>query len=847
MAVFCYDNHIFMAEFKRKLLLIDGHALFHRAFHGLPAMSNKDGFPTGAIFGFFSMLFKAFVDIKPTHALVTFDLPGPTFRDKMSADYKATRKPTPDELTVQLPKLKEILAALDIPIYEKPGFEADDLLGIIAHKTPKDVLNIIVTGDLDLLQLIDNHTQVYRFKTGFSDIQIFDTDKMVEIYGLHPSQWVDYKAIRGDTSDNIPGVPGIGEKGALELIRTFGSLDGVYEAAEKRSKKIKAGTLQKLIDGKAKAYLSHKLARIDQKNNLEFDFEKTALGDYDQTRVINLLQGLGIKALIPRLPKVSKGAQSELLAPPKESIPLLRNAEKLSRQKQVALMIREENLLIGWSAQDVFMIPLSKIPELKNILEDEKVTKIGFDLKNIYQTLKKSGIELQPLSFDVLISSYLVNQGQRSYDLEQFSKIFETKSELDKEMSKKKLTKIFEEIEMPLMQVLISMEERGAKLDLPWLSDLSKKLSKRIDQLIKQIHKLAGEEFNISSPKQLQVILFEKLRIPTENLKKNKKSGGLSTAAGELEKLRGLHPVVDLLFEYRELTKLKSTYIDALPLLADKNGRVHTTYSQTISATGRLSSINPNLQNIPIRTDLGNEVRKAFIADKGNVLLSLDYSQIELRIAASLSEDPEMMKIFRSGGDFHTATAARIFNVEESKVTPNQRRDAKTINFSVLYGVSAFGLSSRSEMSRAEASEHIKSYFTVFNKLKKYIDDTIELTRRQGFITNPLGRIRYFPEIMSSNFAARGGAERAAFNMPLQSLAADIIKMAMIEIHKKHPDAQMLLSVHDELVFEVEKNKAEQQANYIKNIMETVYKLKVPIEVHAKVGDNWSEMEKLKI
>ena len=768
-------------EFKKKLLLIDGHALFHRAYHAIPNMNAPDGFPTGAIFGFLSMLFKALADLKPTHILVTFDMKGGTYRDKLSADYKATRKAPDQEMTVQLPKLKEILTALDIPIYEKEGYEADDLLGIIAHKTPKDVLNIIVTGDLDLLQLIDNHTQVYRFKTGFSDIQIFDTDKMVEIYGLHPSQWVDYKAIRGDTSDNIPGVPGIGEKGASELIKQFGSLDGVYEAAEVRSKKIKSGTLQKLLEGKPKAYLSYKLAHIDQKNQLDFDFEKTALGDYDQTNVIQILHQLGIKALDARLPKVSKGAQSELLtAPP---------------------VVGKPNTIIK-SAEEA------------------------------------------------LLAAYLLNPGQRNYEIPDWA-------DLAKQLSagggsatgekEKKLLKIYQEIELPLMQVLAKMKERGIKLDLDWLADLSKKLGKRINQLIKEIHKLAGTEFNVSSPKQLSEILFEKLRIPTQNLKKNKKSGGISTAAGELEKMRGLHPIVDLIFEYRELTKLKSTYVDALPLLVAKDGRIHTTYSQTIAATGRLSSINPNLQNIPIRTDLGNEVRKAFIAEKGKVLLSLDYSQIELRIAASLSNDEEMLKIFKSGGDFHKATAARIFNVEESKVSPNQRRDAKTINFSVLYGVSAFGLSERSDMSRAEAGEHIKKYYEAFPKLREFIDQMIAQAHKKGSITNPLGRIRYFPEINTPNFAVRSAAERQAVNMPIQSLAADIIKMSMIEIEKKYPEFRMLLSVHDELVFEVDKNKAEDYAQKIKDIMESVYKLKVPVVVEAKAGVNWAEMEKLQV
>src|SRR3989344_5688846 len=441
-------------EFKKKLLLIDGHALFYRAFHAIPNMTAPDGFPTGAIFGFLSMLFKSLVDIKPTHALVTFDMPGKTFRDDMAADYKATRKPMPDELSMQTPKLKEILNALDIPIYEKAGYEADDLLGIISHKTSKDVLNMIVTGDLDLLQLIDNHTHVYRFKIGFSDI------------------------------------------------KTFGSLDGVYEAVDANSAKIKPGTLKKLQDGKAKAYLSQKLAHIDQKAELslsakggsasggDFDFEKCIMGDYDQGEVLKLLHALGVRALDARLP----GGLKEGIK---------------NRESGIKIRKTEPNALIKNDAQ-------------------------------------------------ALLAAYLLNPGQREYEASDWQ-------DLAAQLHKTKLVKIFQEIEIPLMEVLAKMQRRGIKVDLKWLKDLSVQLDKRIKQLTKEIHKLAGGDFNIASPKQLREILFEKLRISTENLKKNKKSGGISTAAGELEKMRGLHPIIDLIFEYRELTKLKSTYVDALP------------------------------------------------------------------------------------------------------------------------------------------------------------------------------------------------------------------------------------------------------------------------------------------
>lgn len=790
-----------MKDFKEKLLLIDGHALLHRAYHAIPGMTSPSGFPTGAIYGFLSMFFKALSDIKPTHALVVFDVPGPTFRDKIATDYKAHRKPADKEMVDQLPKVKEILQALNIPVFEKEGFEADDLLGIIADKTPKDMLNIIVTGDLDLLQLIDNHTQVYRFKVGFSDIQIFDMDKMIQVYGLNPSQWVDYKAIRGDTSDNIPGVPGIGEKGALELIKTFGSLEEVYEAVNKSDKRIKPGALKKLIAGKDKAILSQKLAHINQKHPIEFDLADCQMGDYNQRKVLEIFKELGIKALINRLPKT------------------------------------HETQIINHEPEKK---DLAKLPKQKNtIIQDEK---------------------------QALIAAYLLNPGRREYDISDKG----SWANLEHELSEKKLLEIFQNIEIPLMDVLKKMEDRGIKLDLAWLEKLSQQMAQRINELTVDIYKLAGLEFNIASPLQLREVLFEKLQIPTDNLRKTSKTKAYSTDAQTLEKLRGLHPIIDMIFEYREIAKLKSTYVDALPkLVSQTDGRLHTSYNQTVAATGRLSSSEPNLQNIPIRTDLGNQVRKAFIAEKGKTLLSLDYSQIELRIAASLSGDKEMINIFENGGDFHSATASKIFGVAPEKVTPAQRRDAKTINFSVLYGVSSFGLSERSNMSRFEAQEFIKKYYQIFKGLKQYLDDTIEFAHKNGYTINPLNRIRYYPEIHTPNLSVRNAAERAAINMPMQSLAADILKMAMVRVdgflqnpstsnylspgegraahsaeRGQNPECQMLLTVHDELLFEVDPKLCEKYAKDIKDIMENVYKLNVPIVVEAKSGLNWLEMEK---
>ncbi len=903
-----------MTEFKQKLLMIDGHALTFRAFHALPNLSNHEGFPTGAIFGFFSMFLKSIEDIKPTHAVATFDLSGPTFRHKMSGDYKAHRKPVPDEINLQVPKIIEILKAMDVPVFTKPGYEADDLLGIMSRLSPVKVLNIIATGDKDLYQLINDNTVVYRFKGfgGFSETDLYDEKKFVAEYGITPSQWVDYKGLRGDPSDNIPGVRGIGEKTGLELIQKFGSIEKLYVEVEKNNPNIKPAVLKKLQDGKAYADLSKRLAFIDTKDGLDFDFEKTRIGDYDQEKVISLFQHYAIKSLIPKLPKISKQAQKAVEEKTVERDFVLVDTEKkldelvkqIQKQKVIAIDTEKTfgplvdativGLSIAFEQNKAYYLPLALnkevgyLKKIRGVLEDNNIEKIGHDLKTDSLLLKKYGIELHPLSFDTKIAAYLVNPGQRNYDQETlgftelglrkkvldayegkpkdkipFEKLnlaeqlnyscedvdvtFKLKAKLEKELKNKELWNIFDRIEMPLIKVLMRMEEQGVLLDTAWLKKLSSEAATEISRLEKKIHKLAGQEFNISSPIQLREILFDKLNIPTVELKKRGKSGELSTAATELEKLRGLHPIIDLIFDYRELTKLKSTYLDALPeLVSAIDKRIHTSYGQTVAATGRLSSTDPNLQNIPVRTELGRQVRKAFVTDKGFVLASLDYSQIELRIAASLSGDPEMTKIFKSGKDFHAATAARIFNVMESAVTFEQRRDAKTINFSVLYGVSAFGLSERSDMGRSEAGEFIKRYYQVFGKLKKYIDSTIEKVREKGFSINALGRQRQFPDIQASNFAVRSAAERAAFNMPIQSLAADILKMAMIEIGNKvvGDDCRMVLTVHDELVFEIKKGKESEYIPKIKKIMETIYELKVPIVVETKVGPNWLDMEK---
>ncbi|MGE5392375.1 MAG: DNA polymerase I [Candidatus Saccharibacteria bacterium] len=901
-------------QFKQKILLVDGHALFHRAYHALPGLSNKDGFPTGAIYGFLSILFKAFSDLKPTHALVAFDLPGQTFRHKMSGDYKANRKPMESDLVVQLPKLQEVLTALKLPIYQKEGYEADDLIGIITRKTPKDILNIILTGDMDFLQVVNGNTEVYRLKTGISEMIIFDEDRIKQDYGITADQWLDYKALRGDASDNIPGVKGIGEKTALGLVAEFGSVKRIYEEAESHPEKFKPAVLNKLKEGRHYAFLSYDLAKIDCENGLEFDLEATKLEAFESEEVVKLFQELGMRSLLSRLPRPAgkaerKPEQSDerQVAQEPEKPQIVVDSEKemgklvdeLSKSAGFALTALTDQSsplsanLLGLSIASggrLYYLPVKgkqSLAPLKEILENEKIEKYGYNQKSDLVLFKRYGVEVRGIRFDVMVAGYLLNPGLRSYDLEalMFSEfgvhkqglaellgkgrdkrtvsdlepealrklacenadsVLRLAGKLKEQIREQGIEDVLTKIEMPLIPVLAAMEERGVLLDSAYLRELSQEGDKQIRKLEKEIHKQAGQEFNISSPIQLRDILFERLKIPTDPLRRRGKTGELSTAAGELEKLREYHPIIDLIFQYRELTKLKSTYLDALPELVREDRRLHTSFNQTIAATGRLSSSDPNLQNIPIRTDLGNRVRKAFVADKGFELVSLDYSQIELRIAASMSGDPEMIKIFKNGGDFHAATAARIFNVPQDQVTGQQRRVAKTINFSILYGVSAFGLSERTEMARAEAGDFIKRYYQVFMRLKEFIDEMIAEAHKNGLMRNPLGRIRYFPDIHSSNYAVRSAAERAAVNMPLQSLAADIMKLSMIEIDRSDfgPGCRLLLSVHDELVFEIRKGE-EACVPKIKEIMENSYKLKVPVVAEAKIGPNWLDMKKV--
>ncbi len=918
-----------------RYMLIDGNALVHRGYHAIPALTTKDGEHTNAVYGFTMILLRAIKELKPTHIACSFDLAGPTFRDEMYAEYKATRVKGDDELYAQFPRIKEIVRALNIPIFEISGYEADDVLGtlathICAQHPEGDCDVMIATGDLDSLQLVNECVKIYTLRKGLTDTAVYDIAAVEARYGLKPKQMIDYKALRGDPSDNIKGVKGIGEKTAEQLIKDFESVDNLYKKLKLGDigDKIKPRVLKLLVDGEDAARQSYDLSKIVCDVPLEIDIKPYEFKQVHLGKVIKLFQALEFKSLVGSLPKnyigavdaaveridtIDDGAFAGIPDQPsdigKQKYVLIDTAEKLgellpelSRQDIIAIDTETDQLYpvdanvigtsISFKTGEAYYITrevLDSSKELKGIIESDKIGKIGHNLKYDFLTFGNADIKLHPLSFDTMIASYVLNAGTHQHGLDslvfnQFGYQMQSIEELigkgrnqismaevdvekvswyaaeDADMALRlkavfeplikelKLEQIFYDIEMPLIEVLACMERFGVKLDIGLLEELSERAQMEIKQLEIDIYELAGEEFNIGSPKQLQEILFTKMALTSG--KRNKT--GLSTAAGVLEGLVGEHPIIEKILSYRELTKLQSTYLHALPALVNtRTGRVHTSYNQTVAATGRLSSTDPNLQNIPIRgKGLGSEIRKAFIAEKGYKLLSVDYSQMELRIIAHLSQDQNMMDVFTNRQDIHTNTAAAIFDVLPGEVTDDQRRDAKTINFGILYGLSSFGLASRiGAVSRTDAKEFIDKYFEEYPDVQAYIENIKAEVHEKGFIRHELGRIRKFPEIKSSQFFVRAGAERAAINFPIQGLQADVLKIAMLNIHKeiknKPEQIKMLMQVHDELVFEVKEDEVDKWVKRIKTWMQEAVQLSVPVVAEAKVGDNWGEMEKV--
>ena len=912
---------------KPLLVLVDGSAVFYRGYYALPpTMTNREGQPTNAIYGFTTIFLKMLADLKPKYVVVAWDKGNDTFRKQMYPEYKGTRKATPEDLIAQIPGLKELVAALHLPLLELDEFEADDIIGTLACQAEKrgDLRTIVVTGDLDELQLVDENT-VVRIARTTGDVMDYDIAAVKDRYGVTPKQFIDVKALKGDTSDNIPGVPGIGEKGAMGLIAKYGSLDGVYDHVDEQS----AGLAKKLTEGKELAYLSQKLSTIVLDVPVELDLGAAEVGQYDLEKVTEFFHRMDFRSLLTKLPaelKVSAAPSYDAAQTlfgddnqaPKPERSHLKDVTytaittekaldeliiELEKQPVIAFDTETDSLdttsvnLVGislaWQTGKAFYIPVGHTEgtqltceyvtnKLKPLFENEQIGKVGHNVKYDYEVLRRYNIAPRPVAMDTMVAAFLLNSLGRSQSLDDLaynelgvqmipiseliglgkSQITFDKTliedattyaaedadmawrlyeKLQPRLVESGLDKLATSMEWPLIPILGEMEIAGIELDVAFLKEFAKKIDKSVGELREDIYEQAGEEFNLGSPAQLGQILYGRLGLSTAGLKKGKT--GFSTAAAELEKLKDVHPIIDYIMQFRELDKLKNTYVDALPLMVKADGRVHTSFNQTIAQTGRLSSTNPNLQNIPVRTELGREIRQAFVAPAGRKLVSADYSQIELRVAAALAHDEQMIETFKKGIDLHQQTAAELYTVPLDKVTKEQRSASKTINFGVLYGMSAHGLSIATGMDQKEAQDFIGRYFEVRPALARYIEETKKFAYDNQYTATLFGRRRPCPEIRSSNFQIRSGAERMAVNVPIQGTAADIYKLAMIALDEKlDDDCKLLLQIHDELIVEVPDEKAETVEALMKEVMENVYDLGVPLAVDTAIGQNWGQL-----
>ncbi len=943
------------------LMLIDGHALIYRAFHALPPLSTTKGELTNAVFGFTSMVLKAMQELQPTHIACTFDRPKPTFRHEEFKEYKAQRPPMPSELSSQIKRVREVVDILHLPVFEMDGYEADDLLGTLSKQAAaKHVRTTIVTGDLDTLQLVNDYVSIYAPRGRMSDIVVYDEAKVRERFGVSPIQTIDIKALKGDPSDNIPGIPGFGEKTASDLIARFGSVEGVIEHVNELKGKQHDLILEyadQALQGK------HLVTIVDAP--VELDLDACERPDYDRSAAVELFRDLEFNSLVPRLPRSSGGdsGQAEGLAEPtgplygssptsrqismfdgggapgaggragavgasadgtsvalrpqpsplpegegiaatasraSESAPALGGlpdelrtagsfALKVVGNHPLPMEARLLGLAVVCGTKAPVYVDLSEEPEriqaFKDVLEDEEVHKSGHDLKYDMVLLRRHGIQLRGIEFDTSIAYFLVSNDRtpnlKDVALQKLGEEVTTLRDLtgtgakavplamlpveqlgeaacreadaarrlvpllEQDLRSKAIYQLFKEVELPLIPVLAEMEFNGVAIDTAFLRELAIELDSRIRQLEKEIFADVGHDFNIGSTQQLGQVLFGELHLPGGKRTKT----GYSTDASVLEELTGAHPAVAHVLEWRQLGKLKSTYVDALPgLLNRETGRVHTSFNQTTASTGRLSSSDPNLQNIPIRTDLGSRIRKAFVcADPSWWLLAADYSQIELRILAHVTNDPNLIGAFERGEDIHSSTAAFVFKVPMDQVTPDMRRVAKMVNFGIAYGLSDFGLARGTGMSRHEASEFIKNYMETYQGIQHYMQQTRIDAAELGYVCTLLNRRRYIPDIHAANYQLRTAAERMAINMPIQGTAADIIKLAMIRLYRemadRHMRSRLVLQVHDELVFEVPEEELDALAKLTKDTMEGSLKLVVPMTVELKKGRNWGEME----
>ena len=838
-----------------KLLILDGNSVINRAFFGVRPLTTRDGLYTHAIYGFLNILERMEKEEQPDAVCVSFDLHGPTFRHLKYDGYKATRHPMPDELAQQMPIMKQILRAMNIPIYECQGWEADDVIGTVGRVCSANGWEcVIVTGDRDSLQLIDEnvHVKLVISKPGQTTATLYDTQKFCDEYGFLPPKMVDLKALMGDSSDNIPGVAGVGSKTATELLLKFGSLDGVYENLDDAS--IRPKLREKLELNKEDAYLSYDLATIRTDAPIDFAPADAVIRPYNRTELYELFVRLEFVKLIDRYGL--RGAEQEIPSPKKSTVTLpCKDCLPESAQGYSLYLAPDGTVAAAWESGVCVLTPM-EADCLTGFLE-KSTDGICHDLKTTMHLLDGMRLSHGNFTFDTALAAYNLNPSQSDYPVSKLATNFlgisvddgdagacaqalwNLRPMLEEALEKEGMGELYRNIELPLCPVLYRMERAGITIDRKQLEEFGKMLSERISDCEKLIFGYAGAPFNINSPKQLGALLFEQLSLPP--LKKTKT--GYSTNADVLEKLKNKHPIIPAIMDYRMLTKLKSTYADGLMQVIGDDGRIHTTFQNLVTATGRLSSSEPNLQNIPVRTDLGGQIRKMFIPKSGYVLVDADYSQIELRVLAHIAGDETMTDAFVNGMDIHTVTASQVFGVPPESVTSLQRRHAKAVNFGIVYGISEFSLAEDIGVSRYEAKAYIDSYLANYNGVRSYMHEVVQQARQQGYTQTLYGRRRYIPELTSSNFNIRQGAERIALNTPIQGTAADLMKLAMLHVdealRKEFPQATLLLQVHDELIVECPREQADAVAQLVSEQMQQVAQLGVPLLAEAKWGESW--------
>ena len=906
----------------KNLVLIDGNSILNRAFYGImnsKMLTTKDGTPINAVFGFLAIMFKILEDINADYIAVAFDLKAKTKRHILYADYKGTRKGMPDELAVQLPIIKEILVAMNIEIIEKEGYEADDILGTLAKFAVKENINVtILTGDRDYFQLAEDHItiRIPRTKQGKTETEDFDRNKVLEVYGLEPIKLIEVKGLMGDSSDNIPGVPGVGEKTALTLIKEYGSIDNIYKSLEegKESKEIKGKLKERLEENKELAYLSRTLGEIDINADIEKDLNKLKNVEWNYEAVYEIFKALSFNKYIERfnLQKyaLNSNEEKETLNEEiivKESITeegiksLISNIKENKEmyfyadivEKKDETLILKENILgvYVYNQKENITYYIEDITKLKEILEDKEILKIGYKLKEIYIILKQKGINIENIMFDISVASYILNATESKYNIEKIIEnnleinldlyekvknednnedkqldLFTMNNEQEENKSKFKYVygvyayaiyklhsilinklieteqlELFNNIEMPLTEVIAEMQLNGIYVDKNELENFGNDLKVRIKELTEEIHELAGGiEFNISSTKQLGEVLFEKLQLPAQK----KTKSGYSTSVEVLEKLVDKHPIIEKILEYRQLVKLDTTYVEGLiPCINPVTHKIHSTFHQTVTATGRISSTDPNLQTIPTRLELGRKLRKVFKAADNNIFIDADYSQIELRVLAHISQDKNMIEAFNNNEDIHKQVASKVFKVPYDKVTKEERSAAKAVNFGIVYGISDYGLGEQLHISRKQAKEYIEQYLKKYKEIKEFMSNVVKESRERGYVETLFKRKRTVEELKSKNFNIRHFGERVAMNTPIQGTAADIMKIAMINVYKRLKNeklqAKLILQVHDEIMLETPEVEKEKVKEIVKEEMENAAKLSVELKVDVEEGKDW--------